>query len=150
MMQKLRFYFFCFYNSFYKDGFYFEAYLKTVGRAKILPERRTILGLSFSTWLWTIVIRLIAIDLFQPHFKTLFWNSLYELIICAIIYAVYFFYFVDNNRFADIYAQYKLTDKTIQRQEVRKVYWFLGLPLILIPLIVWLTSSYLHIDLAKY
>jgi hypothetical protein len=149
-MQKLHFYFFCFYNSLYKDGFYLEAYLKTTGRGKILPERRTILGLSFSTWLWTFVVRLIIIDLFNPNLKILFWDPLYEIIMAAIIYAAYFFYFVGNNRFAGFYAQYKSTDKIIQRQGVRRVYCFLGLPLLLIPLLAWLTLDCLHIDLTNH
>src|SRR5262245_40541416 len=99
-MQKIHFYFFCLYNSFYKDGFYLEPYLKQVGRWKILPEKQTILGLFFSTWLWTIVIRLIIIDLFKPHFRILFWNFFYEVMIAAIVYGVYFLYFISNNRFA--------------------------------------------------
>ncbi|WP_290338578.1 hypothetical protein [Ferruginibacter paludis] len=148
-MEKLHFYFFCFYNSLYKDGFYLETYLKTTGRGKILPERRTILGLFFSTWLWTIVLRLITIDLLKQNFKILFYSFFSELIIAVIIYAAYFYYFVDNNRFANIYAQYKSTDKIVQRQGVKKVYWFLGLPLLLIPLILWWTTDRLHIDLTK-
>ncbi len=149
-MQKLHFYFFCFYNSLYKDGFYLETYLKTVGRGKILPERRAILGLFFSTWLWSIVIRFIIIDLFRIDFNILFWGLEYEIIIAVIIYAIYFYYFIYNDRFADIYVQYKSTDKNIQLQGARKVYWFLGLPLLLIPLIAWYTKNYLHIDLPKF
>jgi bacteriorhodopsin len=71
------------------------------------------------------------------------------MIIAAIIYAAYFYYFVDNNRFADIYAEYKSTSKFIQRQGARRVYWFLGLPLLLIPIILWWTTGHLHIDLTK-
>ncbi len=148
-MQKLHFYFFCLYNSLYKDGFYLETYLKTYGRGKILPESRTILGLFFSTWLWTIVLRLIAIDLLRQNFKPLFYNFFSEMVIIGIIYAAYFYYFVDNNRFADLYVQFKSTDKIVQRQGTRKVYWFLGLPLLLTPLILWWTTEHLHIDFAK-
>jgi hypothetical protein len=151
MIQKLHFYFFCFYNSLYKDGFYLETYLKTMGRGKILPENRAILGLFFSTYLWTFVIRLIIIDLFKPNFKILSWSFYHEIIIAAIIYAIYFFYFIDNNRFVDIYAQYRFTtDKAIQKKEVKKVYWFLALPLILIPLIAWWSSNHLNIDLRRH
>ena len=149
-MQRIHFYFFCFFNSLYKDGFYLETYLNTAGKGKILPESRTILGLFFSTWLYTIVIRLLAIDLFQPHLRILFWNFLYEITIAAIIYSAYFYYFINNNRFTKIYTEYKLTDKTIQQKGVKIVYLFLALPLLLIPLIAWWTTDYLLIDLTKY
>jgi hypothetical protein len=146
-MQKLHFYFFCFYNKFYRDGFYLEAYLKNIGNVRLLPEKRAIFALFFSTWLWTIVLRLVIIDILKHNYKILFHSFFFEMIIAAVIYAFYFYCFLDNNRFADIYAQYKSTDKTVQQQEVKKVYWFIGLPLILIPLITWWTIR-LHINLS--
>ena len=149
-MQKIHFYFFCLYNFIYRDGLEMQRYAKATGRAKILPERRTILGLFFSTWLWTIVVRLLVIDLFKPNFKLLSWGFLYEMIFAAIIYGIYFFYFVQNSRFADIYVQYRSTDQILQRRGARKVFWFLILPLILLPLMIWISVKYLHIDLTRH
>ena len=149
MMEKIHFYFFCLYNSLYKDGFYLESYLKTSGLGRMLPQDRAILGLFFSTYLWTYVFRLTIIILIHPNFRIIFWGFQYELIISIIIYGVYFYYFINNNRFSNIYSNFKATDKNLQRREVKKIYWVLGLPLILIPLICWLISSFMDIDLTK-
>ncbi len=133
-----------------------QNYNKATGRSKILPEKRTILGLWFSTWLWTFVIRLIIIALFKPNFKILFfgWTPeigfMCEMIVALIIYSAYYFYFIENNRFNDIYVEYKLTDAAAQKQGVKKVSHFLVLPLVLIPLMTWLIIKYLNIDLANH
>jgi len=146
-MQKIHFYFFCFYNLLYRDGLYLESYLKAIGRGKIKPEDRAVIGLWFSTWLWSFVIRLLVIILFQPHFKVLFIGP-YEFLIPLLSFAVYHFYFVENDRYVEIYATYKSTDKLRQKRVGKKVAIWMGLPLILIPLLVCFMVFVLHIDLA--
>ncbi len=144
-MKKIHFYFFCFYNSMYKDGFYLESYLKAHGKIKMLPEDRSVFVLFLATWVWSIIVRLSIIDMLGHKIKLLFYSPLSELLWIAGIYALYFYYFVNNKFFSELYLEYKLTDKAVQRQGVKKVYWFLGLPFLLLPLISWLTSKYLHI-----
>jgi len=147
-MKKIHFYFFCFYNSLFKDGLYLEAYLRATGKSKMLPEDRAIFILFISTWFWSIIIRVSIIDLYGQNIS--FFFSIYtEFLIAAGIYATYFYHFVNNKFFNDLYFEYKLIDKTVQRQAVKKVYWFLGLPLVLLPLILWFTSEYLHINFRK-
>lgn len=146
-MGKIHFYFFCLYNSFYKDGFYLENYLKTYRR--VLPESRAILVLFISTYLWTHVIRITIALLIHPNFKMLYFGIYYELIISILIYGIYFYYFINKNRFIDIYTNFKSIEKDVQSRQVKKVYWFLALPLILIPLLCWLVSTFTNIDLTK-
>jgi hypothetical protein len=145
-MQKLHFYFFCFYNFIYKDGFEMQNYRKAILLGRRLPEDRTIIGLWVSTYLWTFVIRLMIVGLFNPHPKILF-VGYYECLIAFIIYSAYYFYFIDNDRFNDIYCQYRFTDKILQRQALRKMIIFLGLPIILIPLFIWIISTFTTISL---
>jgi hypothetical protein len=147
-MQKIYFYFFCLYNSLYKDGFYLQSYLKIFGKGKIKPEDRTVLGLWFSTWLWTVVIRLTIILLFNPRFQILFIGP-YELLIPLIGYAVYYFYFIDSKRYIDIYAKYRSTDKSIQRQTVKKIFIWMALPIVLIPFLVCVLVFHFQIDLTN-
>jgi hypothetical protein len=128
-MQKIHYYFFCLYNLFYKDGFGLQD--KTSYRA--LPiEQRPIFALCLSTWFWTLFARLIIIGLFRPIYTILPIRH-YELLIPLVGFAVYYFYFVNNDKYLDIYNQYKLTDKYIQKQDSRKVVIALTLP---IPLFV--------------
>jgi hypothetical protein len=147
-MQKVHFYFFCLYNAIYKDGFEMQNYYKATGRAKILPERRAILTLFFSSWLWTIVLRLVIIALFRPSFKILI-LGVYEYLVVAIIYSAYYFYFIDNNRFNDIYVRFRNTDKAIQRQTLKKIIILLVLPLLLIPILCLAISKFTTIDLTQ-
>ena len=94
-MKIIHFYFFCFYNSLFKDGLYLEAYLRATGKSKMLPEDRTIFILFISTWFWSIIIRVFIIDLYGPNIN--FFFSIYtEFLIAAGIYAAYFYYFVNN------------------------------------------------------
>jgi len=148
-MQKVHFYFFCIYNAIYKDGAAMRSYYKATGRARILPETRTTIGLCFSSWLWTIVLRLVIIFLFRPDFKILYLGRIYEPLLALIIYAAYYFYFIDNDRFNDIYIQFKNTDKTIQRRTLKKAGIFLVLPMILIPILCWIISKFTAIDLRR-
>ena len=146
LMKKLDFYFFCFYNSLYKDGLYLESYLKARGLAQSMPEDRAIFFLCISTWFWTIILRVFIIDLYGQNIS--FFFSIYkELLLVLGIYAAYYYYFINNKRFTDLYFEYKLTDKVEQRKVVKKVYWYLRLSLVLLPLILWWTSEYMHIDL---
>jgi hypothetical protein len=148
-MERLEFYFFCLYNSIYRDGLYLESYLKAVGRGKILPENRVLVGLFFSTWLWTFVLRLIIIIFFRPNLKLLIVGD-YEIIIPIIIYAAYYFYFVYNNQFTEIYAKYKSTEENVQKKGLKVVVVFLTLPLVLIPLLILIITKYTDIDLQQF
>jgi Ca2+/Na+ antiporter len=148
-MNKVNFHFFCLYNFIYKDGFEMQNYQKAFGRGRILPESRAILGLFFSTWLWTVLLRLILIALFSPTVRLLFLDY-YELIIALGIYACFHFYFINNNRFTDIYIQHRFTERKIQLQGQRRVFLFLALPLILIPLAILAINNYTSINLANH
>ena len=99
-MKKIHFYFFCFYNSMYKDGFYLESYLKAHGKTKMLPEDRSVFVLFLATWVWSIIVRLSIIDMLGHKIKLLFYSPLSELLWIAGIYALYFYYFVNNKFFS--------------------------------------------------
>jgi hypothetical protein len=148
-MPKADFYFFCLYNAIFKDGVNIQTPLKPIyGRGPRTPEERVIWGLFFSTWLWTFVIRLLVILLFRPHFKILFIGP-YECLIPLLSYAFYYFYFIDSNRYADLYAIYRSTDKSKQKQVTKKIVIVMILPLILIPVLVWCSVFCLQIDLIR-
>ena len=148
-MQKIHFYFFCLYNFSYKDGFNKKPIYSNPVGGKGSPESAAVTVLSFCSWLWTVAIRLIIIALFKPNFKILFLGP-FEIIIPLIIFLTYTSYFINGSRFIDIYIKYKEVDKSIQKQTVKKVFYFLGLPLILIPLLAWGITNYMHIDLTNH
>ena len=146
-MRKIDFYFFCLYNAIFKDGFDLQSSLKpNYGKGPRTPQQRAIWALFFSTWLWTFVVRLLIIVLFLPPLKFLFIGP-YEFLIPLLSYALYYFYFVDSNRYANIYAAYYATDKSQQKKITKNIIIGMVLPLILIPALVCFSVFYFHIDL---
>lgn len=132
-MKRVHFYYFCLYNFFYKDGWSLQ---EKLNYHAFPVEQRPVLLLGLSTWLWTVVIRLVIKGLFYPIELTLF-TGYVELLFALTICTIYHFYFVDNNRYMDFYAEYRLTDKKAQRRTIRKLFLFLGLPVLLIPLLAY-------------
>jgi hypothetical protein len=136
-MNKIHFYFFCLYNLFYKDGFGLQDKITYRG----LPiEQRPIFLLCLSTWFWTIVIRLVVIVFFNPIHKIVLIKN-FEFVIPAVSFGAFYFYFINNNRYIDLNAEYRLTDKCIQRQTVKKVIFFLALPILLIPILAYMIAT---------
>jgi hypothetical protein len=145
-MQKIHYYFFCLYNLFYKDGWGLQ---DPTNRRTLPLEQRPILALCLSTWFWTLFARLIIIGLFRPAY-TILPIKHYELLIPFLGFAIYYFYFIDNNRYVDIYNQYKLTDKNIRKQDSRKVIIALALPIPLFILSGLIMTYLLNINLHTF
>lgn len=142
-MRKIHYYFFCLYNLFYKDGF--GLWEKKSYKALSL-EQRPIFLLCINAWFWTLLVRLFIIVLFQPAY-TILPIKHYELLIPLTAYAVYYFYFINNSRYINIYAQYRLTNKDTQRRDSRKVIAFLILPLALFILCALMLTYLMNINL---
>lgn len=121
----MQYYFFCLYNLFYKDGWGLQ---DPTNRRTLPIEQRPVLILSLSTWFWTLFIRLILIGLVRPTY-TILPIKHFEFLIPFGAFALYYFYFINNDRYLDIYNQYKSTDKIAEKHDSRKLLITLFLPL---------------------
>jgi hypothetical protein len=132
-MRKIRFYFFCIYNSTYKDGFGLQIYGK-VARS-VRPEYNAVYAFSIITLLWSICVHLTIISIFAlgPGNGV---NLIYDFVVFFIVYAICYFYFIDTDRYIDIYSEYKSTDKQLQRRIVKIFAFIMLLPIVLIPLAI--------------
>ena len=149
-MGKFEFYFFCLYNSFYKDGFELQNYLKARGSKALLPQSKTVFLLTGCTYLWTFVFRLTIIVFFHPIPYRFLLNSIFELLILLAIRVFYNFLVLSTSRYNLIYAKYKMTEKSIQRDGIKKILIVLFLPIILIPILVLISTKVLNINLNDY
>lgn len=150
-MRKFEFYFFCLYNSIYKDGFELQNYFKARGRrGKALPQDKTVFILTLCTYLWTFVIRLVLIDIFHATPHRFLFLSIFEIMIGVVIYAIYNFLFLSSYRYNEIYTKYKMTEKSLQRSVTKRVLIVLFLPIILVPLFVLISTKVLNINLDDY
>jgi hypothetical protein len=112
-MEKINFYFFCIYNFFYRDGFG----LKDETSYKALPmEQRPVFALSLATWIWLSVIRIIIIKIFHPA-HNIFFGKL-DVLIPLACFGIYYFYFIENNRYINLYAEYRAISKSAQRNVI--------------------------------
>ncbi len=144
-MRSGHYYYYCLYNSFYKDGFS----LQNKTYSSLSPEERPPFLLAMSTYLSTIFIRLLVIYIFNPLNKIFFFGY-YEIAILSAAWIIYYFYFVDSQRYIEIYSQYKLTDKVTRKRDSIKVWIAVISPLPLtISLALLMTYSF-HINLHQY
>jgi hypothetical protein len=145
-MQKINYYFFCLYNLFYRDGFGLQD--KTSQKALSI-EQRPVFVLCLSTWFWTVFVRLLIFGLFHPVY-TILLSGDYELLIPLVGFAIYYFYFINNNRYLEIYNHYKLTDENIQKRDSKKVIIALALPIPLLILSGLIMTYLLNINLHTF
>ncbi|MDB5275425.1 MAG: hypothetical protein JWR61_380 [Ferruginibacter sp.] len=135
-MKFIHFNYFCLYNFFYKDGYNFiekdsfGLHEKVYYRA-LNTEQRPIFLFSLSLWFWSAAIRLL-LALFFNLSAGQFFLSDEGFIIVPIIWAIGHFYFVDNLRYLRIYAEYRDTDKEIQRLQLKRIVIFSVIPVVVI------------------
>ena len=135
MMRKLDFYYYCLYNLTYKDGFGLQI---RQPRRSLPFEHRPIFLFTLGSSGWLIFFTMIA-KLYKPELSKLPICQ-YEFFGClAIIYTAGFFYFVNTNRYQDIYSTYRQTDRSKEQLTRRKLLLVLLLPWLLIILILLLT-----------
>lgn len=140
-MKIIHFYFFCLYNAFYKNGDWVLDRNKWSVKAQYEPETRTLVLLSLSSWCWIFLLGLfLKIKIAQIGAKAFL---PIELFIFIIFYAIYFFYFVNNDKYLTIYQDFKETDKIIQKKGITRCGIFLATPfvILLLKFIYWCMVS---------
>jgi len=145
-MKKMNFYFFCLYNKLYQDGR--GRQVRVNWNMPWNVEDRTNLGISFGTYLWIWIFRLIAIAIFKP--QTILLNKYLELFIPFLIGAIYNLYYFYNDRYRDIYLEYRSTPAAVQDPIANKIIIFLFAPTVIIPLLFVINIFLLHIDMDHY
>jgi hypothetical protein len=131
-MRRLDFYYYCLYNLSYKDGLGLQEWQPR----RALPfEHRPILLFTLGSSGWLILFTMI-VKLYKPTLSILSMCQ-YEFFGClTIIYTAGFFYFVNSNRYTNIYSAYRQTDKSKEQLTRKK--------LLIVLLLPWLLISVLH------
>jgi hypothetical protein len=96
----------------YKDGWG----LQDPQGSRALPfEQRPLLLFTFGIWLWTFVIRLFLATLIKIDNSILIIPNV-EVLFIIVCWGILYFYFVDNGRYLDLIAEFRLVDKKVQRK----------------------------------
>jgi hypothetical protein len=140
-MKKINFFYFLVYNLFYKNGWGLQ------DKQDYWPiEQRPILLFCFSSWLWTVILRLLMILLLGVHYPfSLFFH--YEALIPFFFYILYATYFILGHRYWSIYSEYQTTNKEVEKESRKKLFIILLLPLPLIPFCVLIAVYILQIKI---
>lgn len=140
-MKIIDFNYFCFYNFFYKDGYNTprnELGLHRDNWRSLSIEERLVFFFSLFLWFWSVAVRLL-IELFFHLSAGQFFFPYEGFIIIPIIWVVGHFYFVDNLRYLRIYAEYRDTDKEIQRLQLKRILNASVIPVVIL-LLVFLSN----------
>ena len=125
--------FFLIYNYYYKDGNYRNGLF-----TKFYPWHYTLFVISLGTMLWTILF--CSVGLYYLNNK--FINSSYTPIFIAcyfISFIFYYLYFIKENRYKEIYDDYKdkINSKKIKSFVSVVILVALPLALILVTALIW-------------
>jgi hypothetical protein len=118
----------------YKDGWG----LQDPQGSRALPfEQRPLLIFTFGIWLWTFVIRTFLAKLIKIDYSAvIFPNG--EVLFLILYWGILYFYFVDNGRYLDLIAEFRLVDKKAQRKTCIYILIFsFLLPVFLLTILLW-------------
>jgi hypothetical protein len=119
-------FFFTLYNYYHKDGNYRNGYF-----TKFIPWHYTIFILSLGTILWLIFFASVAVF----YIRNKFVNTLYVpffILAYFIFFSFYYAYFIKNDRYQEIYDQFKDGVKLKKIKSIVAIFLVIVLPLILI------------------
>jgi len=144
MRNKIDFYFFCLFNFYYKDGLRSPNFFL---KNKVIPQNHTCVILGVGGWLWSVVLRVIYKILFDHSFSIFFLGMYFEILIWLILWGLFQFVFVNNNKYTAIYTRFRNTDQVIQRRTRSLIFTFLCLPIVLVPLSLFIIVKFFHMPL---
>lgn len=107
IVKKFHFYYFCYFNHWYKDG------SPEITHTKLPVRQRTKFSIIIFPWILLSDVRLLVTYLFHLKPSTLF-NGYLEIGLIFFFWYAYWQYFEKNERFREIYIQYKSTNSRIQ------------------------------------